>query len=217
MLHHCNILKQFTTSIVVALLLIQIAPSVLSLEVNEQSPSMFTQSSSPSLNGFGDIKDSTTIRMIGQDFPGPGGKLGTFIWTGDINSDGKDDLAIASSEAPGNPEIGPQNTGYLYIWFGDLEVDARLIDLDEVVPDMIIRGGHDFSRLLSSMAVDDLDDDGYDDIILGIALQPECGRIYILWGDENGWDSEIDLVDPGRLSPNMRKYSRNGPTFYKGM
>ncbi|MGA1872752.1 MAG: hypothetical protein ACMUHY_03695 [Thermoplasmatota archaeon] len=159
-----------------------------------------------SLDGIGYALDKASSMLIGQTFPGPGGKLGNFIWTGDLDMDGLTDLAVASSEAPGNPEVGEENTGYVYIWLGSGNGIRGVTDLDSEIPDILIRGGHEFSRLLSSMDVGDLNDDGIDDIVLGVSLHPECGRVFVLWGKQGGWPSIIDLHDPGRLSPNGDPY-----------
>lgn len=159
-----------------------------------------------SLDGEGLAVKMASARLIGQVFPGPGGKLGTFLWSGDMDMDGLTDIAIASSEAPGNPEEGSHNVGYVYIWLGSENGIHGTMDLDEVEPDILIRGGQEFSRLLSSMDVGDLNSDGIDDIVLGVSLHPSCGRVFILWGSSEGWPSVIDLYDPGRLSPNGDPY-----------
>ncbi|MGA1819520.1 MAG: hypothetical protein ACMUHU_00775 [Thermoplasmatota archaeon] len=165
-----------------------------------------TPSRSYSLDGSGLASEKASTTLFGQAFPGPGGKLGTFMWTGDLDMDGLTDMAVASSEAPGNPEEGNENIGYLYIWLGSSEIPSGGIDLDEVEPDILIRGGHEFSRLLSSIDVGDLNSDGIDDLVLGVSMHPSCGRVFILWGSSGGWPSVIDLYDPGRLAPNGDPY-----------
>ncbi|MGA1848942.1 MAG: PA14 domain-containing protein [Thermoplasmatota archaeon] len=160
----------------------------------------------PSLDGEGYIGDSATTTFTGEEFPGSGGKLGSFFWTGDINGDGIKDLCIGASDAPGKPETGKEFTGFLYIWYGNASGLPGVIDLETDPPDILIKGARNGSYILNSMDVADLDGDGHLDLILGIPLQDTCGRVYVLWGKDGGWPKEIELIDPGRLSPNGDPY-----------
>ena len=160
----------------------------------------------PSLDGDGYIGGHASTRFLGEEFPGTGGKLGTFFWTGDINGDGLEDLCIGASDAPGKPDSGKEHTGHVYVWYGNASGLPASVDLGTDPPDILIKGGHEGSYMPNSMDVGDLDGDGFADLILGIPLQDTCGRVYILWGSDEGWPEVIDLYDPGRLSPNGDPY-----------
>ncbi|MGA1866385.1 MAG: hypothetical protein ACMUFK_02825 [Thermoplasmatota archaeon] len=198
-------IASFAVSIILLILVASI-PSFIVVDSNPVGRSDPFMTRGHSLDGEGLAVEMASTMFIGQEFPGPGGKLGTFLWSGDLDMDGLEDLAIASSEAPGNPEEGNENVGYLYIWLGSNGGPYGTLDLDIVQPDILIRGGQEFSRLLASMDVGDLDGDGIDDLILGVSLHPSCGRVFILWGKTEGWPSVIDLYDPGRLEPSGDPY-----------
>ncbi|MFW3146741.1 MAG: FG-GAP-like repeat-containing protein [Thermoplasmatota archaeon] len=172
----------------------------------------------PALNGEGLLEDLAYVTITGEDFPGPGGNFGDYIWTGDINDDGIEDLAIASTRAPGTVDTGNSNVGYVYVWYGGSAVMGRDLDLGVDEPDLLIRGGHEYSYLLESMDVGYLNDDEYIDLVLGVRDHPECGRVFVIWGKPGGWPSVIDLYDPGRLSPNGDPYGfiRNQDYFIVG-
>lgn len=159
-----------------------------------------------SLSGEALLDSTTEVSILGENFPGPGGKFGEFIWTGDINDDGFEDLCAASKEAPGQVTEVNENVGYIYIWYGNGSIPSAEFDLERNTPDIIIKGGHEYSYLPGAMEIGHMNDDPYLDIVLGIPVHPSCGRVFIIWGSEQGWPSMIDLHDPGRLAPNGDPY-----------
>ena len=173
----------------------------------DRSYPFVTDSNSTSFSGDVFTEGSSSIRILGKEVEGPGGKLGSFFWIGDLNNDGIDDLAVNAPNSFGSE--GSTNGGELYIFYGDTEryLDSSYeIDLMSRDPDVVIRGARDDVKLPSDMAVGDLDGDGNIDLILGMSLQPMCGRVYILWGDGSPLSSIIDLYDPGTLRPNGDPY-----------
>lgn len=162
---------------------------------------------STSFSGNVLTEGSSSIRILGKEVNGPGGRLGSFFWIGDLDQDGVDDLAVNAPNSYGSE--GSTNGGDLYIFYGDQEryLDSSYeVDLMYRDPDVVIRGARDDSKLSSDITVGDLDGDGNVDLILGISLQPMCGRVYILWGEETPLPPIIDLYDPGTLSPNGDPY-----------
>ncbi|MDG6224391.1 MAG: PA14 domain-containing protein [Candidatus Thermoplasmatota archaeon] len=155
------------------------------------------------LSGDENIEASAGLSFIGESMTGPGGRLGSYLWSGDLNGDGYDDIAMSAPHLEG--ALSVREGGLLYIFYGSKELQNGVVDIETAVPDIVIRGGAEDSKLLTSFAVGDIDNDGNFDLVLGIPSQPSCGRLYILWGDGN-WSGEIDLFDPGKLNPNGDPY-----------
>lgn len=103
---------------------------------------------------------------------------------GDFNGDGYDDLLIG---APGNWKTYPPIPGYLYIVFGKANPDWGFdcIMMDEA--DVTIVGEDDFDQFgYASCFVDDLDDDGYDDVLVTAPYRNQgnewAGKAYVIRG-----------------------------------
>ena len=152
----------------------------------------------------------TTI-TAGEPLEWAGAKLAG----GDLNGDGLDDLVIA---APGGTDDRPSRRGRLYVVFGSLQPprnsDIAIRYIPEVVPgkpgarrmttdaDVLIDGADDFDHLGTSLAVADLDADGFADIIAGapradgpLEKRADCGEVFIVRGTSN-YPSRIDLAAP---------------------
>ena len=153
-----------------------------------------------SLDGEYDLRGSALTTFIGDDAASPLGKLGKFVGHVDVNADGVDDVVIAA------PDLysfeGEQNSGVCYIFYGNKTLPAGVVDLSEAVPDITIRATSPRTFLLSSIAAGDINGDGYVDMALGMSEQGATGKVYVLWGEEGGWDKEIILYKAGEAEPN---------------
>ena len=152
----------------------------------------------------------TTI-TAGEPLEWAGAKLAG----GDLNGDGLDDLVIA---APGGTDDRPSRRGRLYVVFGSLQPprnsDIAIRYIPEVVPgkpgarrmttdaDVLIDGADDFDHLGTSLAVADLDADGFADIIAGapradgpLEKRADCGEVFIVRG-ASSLPPRIDLTAP---------------------
>ncbi|MFW3146538.1 MAG: hypothetical protein ACMUIE_06980 [Thermoplasmatota archaeon] len=122
-------------------------------------------------------------------------RVGSAVAVGDFNGDGQDDLALSTPYDTGIESNGRYHAGVVYIMFGPLSgssVTARN------VADVKIMGTADNEFIGDTLAADDIDNDGIDDLLIG-APKSQAGSItrqgvtYILKG-RNSWASEIDLV-----------------------
>jgi len=101
-----------------------------------------------------------------------GDNLGFSVATGDLNGDGTDDIVVG---APGSNGLANIRTdlGEAYIIYGSRSL-ARAVDLDKVEQDFTFRPAEGFTRVGTSFAIGDVNDDGVDDLVAG---GPFGGRV----------------------------------------
>ena len=116
---------------------------------------------------------------------------------GDLNNDGFSDFIIS---VPGDDSNG-SNSGAVYVFFGDTTISNT--------PDLVLLGHHQDQGFgsRSIAAGKDINDDGYDDIVIGdnffsLGSASYEGRIYIYYGG-NAMNNEADVVITGK-SAGMR-------------
>ena len=120
---------------------------------------------------------------------------------GDVNGDGYDDIIIGAHQADPNG----RDSGRTYVVFGKDGDFASNIDLSNLTSSAGIRingeSRNDYSG--HSVSSGDVNGDGYDDIIIG-AYQADpngvsySGSTYVIFGDEDGFASDINLSDIAR-------------------
>ena len=131
----------------------------------------------------------TLIRQGAESaqFPEPGDQFGSAVVAGDFNGDGHDDLATGS---PGESGTGASQTGNVIISFGSTHGITHLGAQLHYTSDFgsSIESNQRFG---ASLASSDLNQDGYDDLIVGsphqmIGSSPNAGRVYIYAGAAGG-------------------------------
>jgi hypothetical protein len=124
-------------------------------------------------------------------------ELGTAVrFLGDVNSDGFDDIAIASLQSDPNGV----DSGRVYIIFGgDVEhPDGLQLSQSGSGAYARINGENEADKLGTSIAGgEDINNDGIDDFIIGAKDAGEDrGCVYVFTGKENGYPTTIDLISP---------------------
>ncbi len=115
--------------------------------------------------------------------------LGRSLATGDINGDGIDDLLFGASTCLITNE---PYKGNAYVLLGNAGLSSREdIDLRNPPADIIVITG-DY-EIGSSVSLGDIDSDGFDDIILGAAVDWGTGSTYVIQGSADF--SQYETID----------------------
>jgi hypothetical protein len=140
--------------------------------------------------GFGTVPD---VRLIGEPL-GPWGfsNFGCLVaCAGDVNNDGYDDVLVSATFGF-NYDIG-WTTGKVFLYFGGAQMDS--------VEDVVFQGTYLdhywYGSAISSAG--DLNQDGYDDVIIGCPEYPAgwgMGRAYIYFGGDY-MDNQFDVCIQG--------------------
>ena len=126
--------------------------------------------------------ESTVPDMI---FDGePNSSLGDKIACGDVDGDGYDDILISA--------LRYNNfRGRVSLFYGGPDMDTTA--------DLILEGQNAGDRFGHGISFGDIDNDGYEDIIIGACRYGERqGRAYLYWGnDRNSMDAHPDKIFDG--------------------
>lgn len=132
------------------------------------------------------LQTETDMRLHGTN---AGDEAGSAFASGDINNDGYEDLIVGAPLADG-PNLNREDAGEVYIIFGNRQnvLDSSMILAQDA--DCVIYGADKDDKIGSSLACGDIDNDGYDDIIIAAPyadgpenLRRSSGEVYIIWGD----------------------------------
>ncbi|MDH5714767.1 MAG: hypothetical protein OEZ30_04305 [Candidatus Aminicenantes bacterium] len=135
------------------------------------------------------------MRVLGDE---ASDEAGYSVAYGDVNGDGYMDIIIGAPYAdPGDPPRS--NAGKVYVIFGSSSPSST-IDLNTVSADITIYGDDEDDRCGWSVASGDINNDGYDDIIIGAiwatpledAFRHHAGETYVIFGSSLP-PSEVDL------------------------
>jgi hypothetical protein len=117
-----------------------------------------------------------------------GNQSGTFA---DLNKDGCDDLIIG---APGRT-LDNEHDGYVNVYYGGSHMDA--------VPDVILKGKAGAKENYGmTVTTSDIDNDGYQDVLVGAQGYDGRGRVYLFWGG-NPVDTTADVILDGEYFPEV--------------
>ncbi len=119
---------------------------------------------------------------------------------GDVNDDGAADFLIG---APGVDSATEDNIGRVYLVYGAEGVNAHTgtIDLDTIEGSLGVTfdgENEDDQAGISISSAGDINDDGYDDILIGAnRFNSVAGRVYLIYGNLSTTTTNLDLADVG--------------------
>jgi hypothetical protein len=163
-------------------------------------PAAWSQSAPLEVDLFFDIHDYTAYGITTDD------QAGAAVLLADVNGDGFDDVVISARGSDGVDDLGPADSGEIYIRFGTPSF-PQTEDFSIDVPDVIIYGV-DPGGSGRALASGDLNGDGIDDLIIGAPaadgpdnIRANTGEVYIFYGRAT-WAAVIELVNPDPSATN---------------
>jgi hypothetical protein len=145
--------------------------------------------------GMGFSLSGADASFIGEDsFDNSGSSVAS---AGDVNGDGYDDFLIG---APGDEEGGAPSAGQTYLILGRQAADWGM-DFDLVNADASFIGEASLDQSGRSVAgAGDVNDDGYDDFLIGALTNDaggqEAGQTYLILGNASApWGMDFDLAN----------------------
>ncbi len=145
-------------------------------------------------------KGEENIRILGDDSYD---YSGCCVSSGDINGDGYADVIIG---APSAYPPGGKEAGKTFVIFGSAEPITN-VDLSSTSADMTIYGDDRYDNSGRSVSSGDVNDDGFDDVIIGARYADpaggnEAGETYVIFGSA----APPATVDLNSVSADMTIY-----------
>ncbi len=150
-------------------------------------------------------KSGPGVQIIGAH---TGDFTGTALATGDMNSDGLDDLIIGAKYA----EDGRGNAGAAYLLYGNKSW-AKNIDLSQKSADLTVYGRNIESGLGSAVSSADINGDRIEDMIVGAPLangpdnmRTDAGEVYVFYGKLFDKNTQAKVVNLKRDKADLEIY-----------
>ena len=159
-----------------------------------------------------DSNNTNNHRVLNISGRASGDRLGTEVYSGgDLNGDGREDFVVTATDA-GIPSTDADSyydsdrRGKAYVVFGNSNKN-QTIDLDKLngKSGFSVSGLNAEHNLGTAVSAGDLNGDGIDDLVLGAAnaganinrdgssYSESNGETYVIFGRQNGFNSEFDL------------------------
>jgi hypothetical protein len=130
----------------------------------------------------------------------PNSLFGLKIVCGDVDGDGYDDIFIGAYQYN-------NYRGRVYLYYGGPDMDT--------IADLIFEGQNEGDWFGNGIGCGDIDNDGYDDIIIGAGCYSERrGHAYLYWGsDRNSMDAKPDKIFAGEQEKDSQ-FGAGSPAVY---
>ena len=158
---------------------------VAELLINKGADSAIRTESGPTLLQLVQQRKQTESAVPDLIFDGePNSMFGSQTACGDVDGDGYDDILI------GAPRYNNKR-GRVYLFYGGPDIDTTA--------DLVLDGQNEGDFFGNGIACGDIDNDGYEDIVIAASNFSEYrGRAYLYWGsDRNSMDAKPDKIFVG--------------------
>ncbi|UCG68680.1 MAG: DUF2341 domain-containing protein [Thermoplasmata archaeon] len=134
--------------------------------------------------------------------------FGLVVAAGDVNNDSYDDVIVGAKLAD---PTGGEDAGEVYVIYGGDYASGTTIDLNSGSANLTISGDDSEDNCGNAIASGDINNDGYDDVIIGAptadpAGGDNAGETYVIYGGD--WTSGA-TIDLNSVSANVTIYGNN--------